>query len=39
MKKLISITIEAVESYTLINQKENMKDALLNMYIAEQLII
>lgn len=34
MKELIAITVGAVkrESYTLINKKQSMKNALLNIY-------
>lgn len=37
MKELVSITIGAVESYTLINQEQSMKNALLMIHITEQL--
>lgn len=39
MKELISITIEAVErkSYTLKNQEQSMKNALLNTHMTEQI--
>ena len=41
MKELMSITIGAVErereSSTLINKKQSMKNALLNVHITEQI--